>query len=491
MAFIEGVNRNQKMIFPEYIEDSISEDNPVRVIEAYVDTLNLKEMGFTKTNEYRCGAPSYNPKDLLKLYIYGYMNAVRSSRKLEKETYRNIEVMWLLRKIQPDFKTIADFRKENKSKLKKIFKDFSLLCKELELYGENLIAVDGTKIKASNSKKNNYNDKKIRRQIKYIEEKAEEYFEMLDESDREEITERKYTKEQIKEKLKELEERQKKYEEMKKRLEETEDNEISTIDRDARLMDNKNNGLDVSYNVQIAVDAKHKLITAYDVINNPTDQGNLNKMAEKSKEILNVREIELVADKGYYQADDLKECEKNGTTTYISKQIQSNATGERDFYGDKFRYEKEKDIYICPEGKVLYRIKHKTENPTRIRYRNYKACEECEYKERCTTSKKGREISRSINQDFLDIVDARTKENFDKYLQRQMIVEHPFGTIKRTMNAGYYLTRGIESVEAETALIMLSYNLKRVIKIIGVKDLIRKIRELRAIFLLYRKEIVA
>ena len=242
MAFIEGVNRNQKMIFPEYIEDSISEDNPVRVIEAYVDTLNLKEMGFTKTNEYRCGAPSYNPKDLLKLYIYGYMNAVRSSRKLEKETYRNIEVMWLLRKIQPDFKTIADFRKENKSKLKKIFKDFALLCKELELYGENLIAVDGTKIKASNSKKNNYNDKKIRRQIKYIEEKAEEYFEMLDESDREEITERKYTKEQIKEKLKELEERQKKYEEMKKRLEETEDNEISTIDRDARLMDNKKIG---------------------------------------------------------------------------------------------------------------------------------------------------------------------------------------------------------------------------------------------------------
>lgn len=207
MAFIQGVNHNQKMIFPEYLEDSIGEDNSVRVIDAYADTLNLKQMGFIKTIEHRCGAPSYNPKDLLKLYIYGYMNAIRSSRKLERETYRNIEVLWLLRKIQPDFKTISDFRKENKKILKKVFKDFTLLCKELELYGENLIAVDGTKIKANNSKKNNYNDKKIKRQLKYIEEKSEEYFKMIDESDKDESTQKKYTKDQIQNKLKELEKR--------------------------------------------------------------------------------------------------------------------------------------------------------------------------------------------------------------------------------------------------------------------------------------------
>jgi transposase len=298
MAFIQGVNRNQKLIFPEYLEDSIGEENPVRVIDAYADTLNLKQMGFTKTIEYRCGAPSYNPKDLLKLYIYGYINAIRSSRKLERETYRNIEVMWLLRKIQPDFKTIADFRKENKNILKKVFKDFTLLCKELELYGEKLIAVDGTKIKANNSKKNNYTNKKIERQLKYIEEKSEEYFKMLAESDKDESTPKKYTKEQIQNKLKKLEKRQKKYEELQKTLEENEANEISTVDKDARLMDNKNNGLDISYNVQIAADAKHKLIAAYDVINNPTDQGNLNKMAEKAKEVLDVKEIELLADKG-------------------------------------------------------------------------------------------------------------------------------------------------------------------------------------------------
>lgn len=480
MAFINGVERNQKLIFPEYLEDYIGEENIARLIDEYVNTLNLKEIGFTKTTEFRRGAPGYHPGHLLKLYIYGYMNSIRSSRKLEKETYKNIEVIWLIQKLHPDFKTIADFRKDNKEAIKEVFKDFTLLCKDLELFGEELIAIDGTKIKANNSKKNNYSKKKILRQLKYIEEKTTEYLEMLDNEDSHEASEQKYTADTIKEKLKNLEDRKKKYESMQKTLTETADNEISTVDPDARLMDNKNNGVEVSYNVQTAVDAKHKLIVAFDVTNNSADQGNLNNMAEKAKEIFGKEEIEALADKGYYQVEDLKKCEENKTTAYVPKQSFSNSTGDRDFYGDRFIYDKEKDLYICPAGKELRRINHRTDNPKRIRYRNYDACKDCQYKDRCTKSKKGREINRNKEQDFLDIVDARTQENMEKYLQRQMIVEHPFGTIKRHMDGGYFLTRGLSSVHSETALIVLAYNMKRAINILGVKELIEKIQELRA-----------
>jgi len=481
LAFIQGIERNQKMMFPEYVEEYIDEENPVRVIDEYVNTLNVKTMGFTKADEQRKGAPSYHPKTHIKLYLYGYMNSLRSSRKLEKETYRNVEVIWLLEKLQPDFKTIADFRKENKKQLEEIFKDFTLLCKELELFGEKFIAVDGTKIKASNSKKNNYTKKKIKRQLKYIEEKAKEYIEQLDQNDDEDdkTDEKKYTKKELKEKIEQLKKRKEKYEALEKNLSESKENEISTVDKDARLMDNKNNGLEISYNVQTAVDAKHNLIVAYDVINNPSDQGNLNKMAEKAKEIFDKEEIDAAADKGYYQGEDLKKCEENKTTTYVTKQTQSNSTGDREFYGDKFKYNKKRDIYICPAGNELYRTKHKKEDPERVRYKNYEACQKCEYKTRCTKSTKGREINRNKHQDFLDKVDARTKEYMEKYLQRQMIVEHPYGTIKRSMNAGYFLTRGLASVKAETALVMLAYNMKRAIKIIGVKKIIQKIREIR------------
>ena len=481
MAFIQGIDRNQQMMLPECIEDYIDEDNSVRVIDAYVNTLDVKAIGFTKAEKQKRGAPSYHPQTLLKLYLYGYMNSLRTSRKLERETYRNIEAIWLLEKLQPDFKTIADFRKENKKQLEEIFKDFTLLCKQLELFGEKFIAVDGTKIKASNSKKNNYTKKKITRQLKYIEEKAKEYLEQLDENDEKEKTEqKKYTKKEIEEKIEQLKRRKEKYKYLEKKLTDSGENEISTVDQDARLMDNKNNGVEVSYNVQTAVDSENSLIVAYDVINNPSDQGNLNKMAEKAKEIfIGKKEIEVAADKGYYQGEDLKKCEENKTITYVAKQTQSNSTGDREFYGDKFKYVEERDIYICPTGKELYRAKHKKEAPKRIRYKNYKACQECEYKKRCTKSAKGREINRSKHQDFLDIVDARTQENMEKYLERQKIVEHPYGTIKRSMNAGYFLTRGLDSVKAETALIMLAYNMRRAINILGVKQIIHKIQEIR------------
>ncbi len=244
-------------------------------------------------------------------------------------------------------------------------------------------------------------------------------------------------------------------------------------------MDNKKNGLEVNFNAQIAVDEKNKLIVANKVTNNPADQGHLNDMVQVAKETLGMDEkdtLEALADKGYYQGEDLKKCEENGTITYVTHQTYSNATGNPEYYGDKFKYDAREDVYICPEGNKLYRTKHKVKNPERIKYKNYRACRDCPNKDKCTKSSKGRIISRSKHQDFLDTVDIRTAENMDKYLKRQMIVEHPFGTIKRTMDAAYFLTRGLDSVSGEADLIFLAYNMKRVINILGVKEIIKKLK---------------
>jgi len=479
MAYISGMDRNQAQMFPEYLEDYVNDDNPVRVIDTFVESLDLKKLQFTKVNSGGPGAPSYNPKDLLKLYLYGYMNGIRSSRKLEKATYVNIEIIWLIRKLRPDFKTIADFRKENKNQLKQILKEFNLLCKDWSLFGGELVAVDGTKFRADNSKKNNYNKKKIDRQLKYIEERTEEYLKILDESDKEESEiHPQYTVEQLKEKIEELEKRKEFYKDLEHKIENSTDNEISTTDPEARMMDNKKNGLEVNYNVQIAVDAKNKLILATEVTNKPSDQGHLNEMAQAAKETLGIGEkdtLKVTADKGYYQAEDLIACDENGTETYITHQTYSNATGNPEYYSNKFKYDSSEDVYICPEGQKLYRTNHKVENPDQIKYKNFRACRNCPNKDKCTKSGKGRVINRGKHQDFLDVVDARTLKNMDIYHQRQMIVEHPFGTVKRTMNAGYFLTRGLKSVRAEADLIFLAYNIKRAINIMGVKEILRRI----------------
>lgn len=480
MPYLSGEDRNQVQMFPECLDDYITEDNQVRVIDTFVDSLDVKGMGFTKCNTQGPGAPSYNPKDILKLYLYGYLNGTRTSRKLEKLTYVNIEVIWLMKKLKPDFKTIADFRKENKKQLKKVFREFSVLCNEWDLYGKELVAVDGTKFRADNSKKNNYTHKKIQRHLKYVEEKINDYLNQIDINDNSEKTpvKSKYTVEEMKEKIKTLQDRKDFYENLQETLKKNEDNEISTTDPDAKMMDNKKNGLEVNYNVQIAVDSKYNLIVANKVTNNPADQGHLNDLVQKSKEVFGIdkkAKIEALADKGYYQAEDLKKCDENGTITYVTHQVYSNATGNPEYYSDKFKYDPKEDVYICPEGQKLYRTKHKKDDPERIKYKNFKICKDCPNKDKCTKSSKGRVISRSKHQDFLDKVDARTLENMDKYLKRQMIVEHPFGTIKRSMNAGYFLTRRLESVSGEADLIFLAYNMKRVINILGVKEILKRI----------------
>ena len=481
MGYIKGTDRDQIILFPECMDDYISENSPIRVIDEYVGQLDLVKLEFTKSTCAATGRPPYNSKDILKLYLYGYLNRVRSSRRLEKEASRNIEVIWLLKKLKPDFKTIADFRKENKKALKAVFRDFTKLCDEWELFGKELVAIDGSKFRASNSKKNNYSEKKLERHIKNIDEKIDKYIQELDEGDVNESVERKPDAGDIKRRIEELKTRKQEYENYKTKLEKSGQNEVSTIDPDARLMCNNNNGVDVCYNVQTTVDAKHKLIADFKVTQKPNDLGELDNMALRAKKLFKGKDFEATADKGYYKAEDLKKCVENGITPYVSKQVYSNGTGDRDFYGDKFQYDKSRNIYVCPAGKELYYSKDRIKNKKVIgyEYKNYAACQKCEYKDRCTKSPRGRIIYRHKDQDFLDTIDLQTELNQDKYRLRQMIVEHPFGTIKRSWGAYYFLTRRKASVTAEMSLSLLMYNMKRVINILGSDEIVRRLRERR------------
>lgn len=487
MRYIEGVNRKRRISFPEYIDDYITDNNQVRVIDAFVDSLDLDVLGFKNAEEISTGRPGYNPADMLKLFLYGCMNKITSSRKLEIEAGRNIELMWLLRKLKPDHRTISEFRKQNKEAIRNVFHQLVRLCKDWDLFGMEVVAVDGSKFRACNSKKNNFNEKSLNRKIKYIDEKLNEYMTEIEQNDDSEVSNRELEKEEIRKRIKELRLRKETYQSYKDELKDSGVNEISTTDPDARLMAVNNNGVDVCYNVQTVVDSKHCLIADCNVINNPADQGQLSKMAGRAKEIFEVDSIKALADKGYYNADDLKACEKEHIETYVSKQVFSNATGQREFYSDKFKYDKEKNVYICPAGYELSCVRKKVvdEKTKNLNYKNSKACKSCEHKDLCTQNKKGRTISRHIDQDFLDTVDIRTSNNKELYKMRQMIVEHPFGTIKRGWGLSYFLTRGLESVKAEASLAFLAYNMKRVINILGVKEILKRLRGLKPSFNLF------
>jgi len=486
MGYINGADRDQIILFPECIDDYIAEDSTVRVIDEYVEQLDLKKLAFSKAECSTTGRPPYNPKDLLKLYIYGFLNRIRSSRRLEHEAIRNIEVIWLLKKLRPDFKTIADFRKDNKIALKNVFREFNKLCDEWELFGKELVAVDGSKFRACNSKRNNFSNKKIDRHLKYIEEKIENYLKELEESDVIEACDKKHDSVKIKSRIQELRKRKQKYETLKEKLEETGKSEISTTDPDARLMVGNNNAVDVSYNVQTTVDSKHNLIADFKISQKPNDLGELDNMALRAKKLFGGKEFEVLADKGYYNAKDLKKCVENGITPYVTKQIYSNGTGDKDFYSDKFKYDKSKNVYICPANREIYFYKNRKKKDVGIisyEYRNFEACKNCEYKSRCTKSEKGRIINRHVDQDFLDTIDLQTELNMDKYKLRQMIVEHPYGTIKRGWGAYYLLTKRKISVKAEMALAFLSYNMRRVISILGNTEILKRLREKRKLAL--------
>jgi transposase len=470
MKHIKGIERKQVILFPEIIDDYITEENPVRFIDAFVDSLYLIELGFKHAELNTRGRPPYNPSDLLKLYIYGYLNRVRSSRFLEKECKKNVEVMWLLKKLTPDFKTIADFRKDNRDAIKRVFKEFVFLCKKLDLFGGELVAIDGSKFKAVNSKKRNFNEKKLEKKIKDIEEKIEQYLKEIEENDASEADDKSPDKKELKQKIELLKGRKEEYKELSKKLKESGSTQISLTDPDSRAMLN-NQKIEVCYNVQIAVDEKNKLILDYEVTNAVEDSDQLSEMSKRAKNILEVEELKVTADAGYYNPEEIRECLDNGIIPYVPER---NADGgkkiDSSFYKRKFTYDKEKDVYICPAGNVLKLWATYNARAEKL-YRTEK-CSSCEHRIKCTTHKRGRIVTRRRNEEILEDNRKRVKDNMDMINIRKELVEHPFGTIKRAFNQSYLLLKRFPKVGAEMSLTMLAYDITRVINIVGLKKLL-------------------
>jgi len=479
VSYVEGIARNQLILFPESINDYIEEDNPVQFIDVFVDSLDLGELGFKYSLPEATGRPPYNPADMLKLYLYGYLNRVRSSRSLEKESHRNLELMWLLKKLTPDFKTIADFRKDNKKAIKMVCREFTLLCKRLDLFGGELVAIDGSKFKAVNSKKRNFNEAKLKRAIKEIDEKVDGYLAELEDNDQEEAYVSHPDAEDIRARVMMLKERGRKYRELLAELKDSGETQISLTDADSRAMLN-NQRVEVCYNVQTTVDSKHKLIIDREVTNEATDYGQLSQMSKRAKEILGVDELEVLADKGYYDAMEIKECVDQGILPYIPEKESHKYAGrefaETPFPEKAFRYEKEKDCYICPGGlELTFRGKRGQHGRVMKIYWGEK-CLGCALRSRCTTHPRGRTISRWEYEEILEDMRQRVESNRTKVKTRQWLSEHPFGTIKRTWNYGYMLMKGLDKVRGEASLTVIAYNMKRAINILGVQGLISAVR---------------
>lgn len=474
MDFIRGVTRNQVILFPETVEDYITEDNPVRFIDAFAGSLDLAALGFTRVSPAETGRPAYDPADLLRLYLYGYLNRVRSSRMLEREAKVNLEVMWLLGKLAPDFKTVADFRRDNLKAIKQVCREFTLLCRKLKLFGGELVAIDGSKFKAVNNRRRNFNEARLTKAIKAIEEKIGSYLSSLDEADAADTDPDTPppSAAELREKIKTLQQRKAKYQALQAELKESGAKQVSLTDRDARSMVMHHRSTEVGYNVQTVVDEKHQLIVEHEVTNDPTDHAHLAEMALRAKATLGVEKLEVVADMGYYDGAEVKQCAKAGITTYIPKPITSVNQKRGLFTKQDFSYDEAKDCYRCPQGEELTFRYESFESNRQIRYYATPKCLGCPIKAQCTTNKRGRRISRWVDEKLLEDMARRVRARPEMMRRRQQLSEPPFGTIKRAMGHGYFLMKGLHKVGAEMSLTVLSYNIKRVMNIIGVKKMI-------------------
>jgi transposase/IS5 family transposase len=470
MAHIFGFERSQLLLLPEAVDDYVGADNPVRFIDAFVDGLDLVEAGFARVQPKATGRPGYAPGDLLKLYIYGYLNRVRSSRRLEAECHRNIEVIWLLRTLKPDFKTIADFRADNRVTFKAVFRAFTLLCKRLDLFGRELLAVDGTRIKAVNNKDRNFTRNSLETFLKAADERLADYLKRLDEGDAAEKATAGARVKNLAEKIEALSKKRGKYDAMLKQLERTGEDQISLTDPDSRAMA-AHTRVAVGYNVQLAVDAKNKLIVEQDVTNQVVDMGLLQETAEPARDILGVEKIDVVADKGYFRTEDIAACEKAGLTPHVPKPQRGSSVSNGFFRKDEFSYDPERDVHTCPAGHEMKPIRQgKLREMAKTDYANKEACRDCPLRPRCTDADY-RAVSRLEHEDALDRMATRLKARPAILDIRRATVEHPFGTIKQWMNQGAFLMRGLEKVRAEFSLTALVYNLRRALNILGMEKM--------------------
>jgi transposase len=475
--FVEGIDRSQSTLFPECLEDWIDEDNPVRLIDVFVEELDLGELGFGGVDPEITGRPSYHPSVLLKLYIYGYLNRVQSSRRLEREALRNVEVMWLLGRLAPDHKTIADFRKVNGRAIRQVCVRFVELCRTLGLLTQASVVIDGSKFKAVNNRDKNFTRAKMERRLAQIEESVARYLQQLDTADRQQPSEALKAKaSRLKEKIEKLKDEMRRLVGLREVMLATPDQQISLTDPDARSMATSGRGSGVvGYNVQIAVETRHHLIIAHEVTNLGTDRSQLSPMAKAAKATLGVEKLDAVADRGYFSGGEILACDSAGITVTRPKPMTSNAKAQGRFGKQDFRYVAAEDVYVCPAGqKLAYSFTSEDKGLVLSRYRT-SACQSCAIKHQCTTSKE-RLISRWEHEHVLEAVQRRLDEHPEKMRQRRETVEHPFGTMKARMGATHVLVRTLPKVAAEMALHVLAYNMTRVMNIMGVRPFLEALR---------------
>jgi transposase len=475
--YVEGWNRSQSFLLPECVDDYVDETNPVRVVDAFVDELDLAKLGFGRAVPADTGRPAYHPAVMLKLYVYGYLNRIPSSRRLEREAQRNIELVWLTGRLAPDFKTVADFRRDNGSAIRAVCRQFVMLCRKLNLFSEAVVAVDGSKFKAVNTRDKNYTQGAIKRRMEQVEASIARYMTALDTADRQASDVVPGKVERLKERLVRLREQMQQLREREVAVKAAPDGQISLTDPDARAMTSAGRGTGVvGYNVQTAVDTEHHLIVAHDVTNEGNDRGQLATMARLAQEATDCRELTLLADRGYFSGWEVYACEQGGIIPYVPKPLTSGAKSDGRFGKQDFVYLAEQDAYRCPAGEILKWWFNSDEGGDKL-LRHYwtTKCQDCAIKAKCTTGKE-RRIKRWEHEEVLDAMQKRLDQKSDAMRLRRQTVEHPFGTIKAWMGATHFLTRTLKRVSTEMSLQVLAYNMKRVIRILGIKPLMEAIR---------------
>jgi transposase len=474
--FVLGEDRRQGVLLPEYLDDWVAEENPVRAIDAFVDELDLGALGFEGVIPEATGRPGYHPGLLLKIYVYGYINQVASSRRLEREAQRNVELMWLTGRLAPDFKTIADFRKDNGLAIRAACRQFVELCRRLELFTHAVAAIDGSKFKAVNTRDKNFTPAKLKARIAQVEASIERYLSALETADRQEGELAEAKAGRLKQKIASLREQMAQFKAMEPVVQAAPDRQISLTDPDARSMATSGRGSGtVGYNVQAAVDTEHHLIVAHEVTNVGHDRGQLTNMSGQAKTAMGVDNIEVLADRGYFDSEEVLACETLGVTPYVPKPLTSGAKADGRFGKQDFIYLPDEDVYRCPAAERLPRRFTTVDQGMNVHLYWSSNCGGCALKAQCTRGKE-RRVRRWEHEAVIDAMQARLDRKPKAMRVRKSTVEHPFGTLKAWMGATHFKTRTLDKVRTEMSLYVLAYNLKRMIAILGVAPLIQAMR---------------
>jgi len=462
-------------LFPESLEDYIAEDNAIRIVDAFVNKLDLKELGFDGAEPSETGRPGYQPAVMLKIYIYGYLNRIHSSRRLERESQRNVELIWLTGRLMPCFKSIAAFRKDNRQAIRRVCLEFVGVCRELELFSATLVAIDGSKFKAVNSRDKNFTRRSVKLRIKKTQANIDRYLAKLDTADKEEPEIAEVTATELKQKIASMEAKMDELKGYEAEVEAQPDKQVSVTDPDSRSMKKAGGGSTVGYNVQTAVDSKHHLIAAHEVINATSDRSQLASMAGKASEALGAKDLMVLADPGYYKGEEIVDCYEAGITALVPKVDTSGKRGKGQYTRSDFIYDAEEDEYVCPaKARLIYRFTTEDKGKQlRVYWTNQ--CGSCALKSQCTTGKE-RRIKRWEKEHILEQADALLKKNPDAMRQRKRLVEHPYGTIKHWMGSTHFLMKRLPNVQAEMSLHVLAYNLRRAINVLGAEKIMEQLQ---------------